>query len=152
MRLRIPSARPQRRVDRLWEHTCFEAFISATESSAYREFNFSPSGEWATYAFQSYRVAAPLEDHTPSPNMTVHIDRGSLTLDANVSQDLLTTISRPAPLRLGLCAVIEEESGRLTYWALRHPAGKPDFHDTHGFVLELEPPAMDRIECPVDRR
>jgi hypothetical protein len=37
---------------------------------------------------------------------------------------------------LGLTAVVEEENGRLSYWALKHPPGKPDFHSPEGFVLE----------------
>jgi hypothetical protein len=152
MRVRIPSARPPRRTDRLWEHTCFEAFISVKGRSAYREFNFSPSGEWAAYAFPSYRQTAPLENNTFQPDITVHMGGGSLTLDVNVSQHLLPEILRQALLRLGLCAVIEEEPRRLTYWALRHPPGKPDFHHAHGFMLELEPPARSAGERHGNRR
>jgi hypothetical protein len=40
-------------------------------------------------------------------------------------------------LRLGLTAVVEDHSGRMSYWALRHPAEKPDFHDAGGFVARL---------------
>jgi hypothetical protein len=38
--------------------------------------------------------------------------------------------------------VLEEDggalSGALSYWALRHPPGKPDFHHPAGFALELD--------------
>ena len=34
-----------------------------------------------------------------------------------------------APLSLALSAVVEDLGGALAYWALEHPAGKPDFHD-----------------------
>ena len=44
------------------------------------------------------------------------------------------------PLRLGLSAVIEDDSGKLSYWALKHPSGKPDFHHPDTFVLEIAPP------------
>src|SRR5256885_16422013 len=50
--LRIPSARAG---GNLWQHTCFEIFISRAGMDAYYEFNFSPSGEWAAYAFHRYR-------------------------------------------------------------------------------------------------
>jgi hypothetical protein len=40
-------------------------------------------------------------------------------------------------LRLALAAVSEAAGGRLTYWALQHPPGEPDFHHPDGFVLEL---------------
>ena len=41
-------------------------------------------------------------------------------------------------LRLGAAAVLEDDNGRLSYWALCHPPGKPDFHHPDGFVLELD--------------
>ncbi|MGD2056793.1 MAG: hypothetical protein PVJ15_08295, partial [Gammaproteobacteria bacterium] len=53
--LRIPEWLAPRRADHLWRHTCFEAFVMAGAGPGYREFNFSPSGEWAAYAFQGYR-------------------------------------------------------------------------------------------------
>ena len=45
------------------------------------------------------------------------------------------------PLRLALSAVVEADDGTLSYWALRHPPGRPDFHHADGFVLRLEGPA-----------
>jgi hypothetical protein len=39
--------------------------------------------------------------------------------------------------QLGLSAVIEEKIARKTYWALRHPPGRPDFHHSDGFALEI---------------
>jgi hypothetical protein len=48
------------------------------------------------------------------------------------------TALRGAPrLLLGLSAVVEEENGTLSYWALKHPRDKPDFHCPDGFVFEL---------------
>jgi hypothetical protein len=41
------------------------------------------------------------------------------------------------PLRLGLSAVIEENDGTISYWALKHLPGKPDFHHPDSFALEL---------------
>ncbi len=46
-------------------------------------------------------------------------------------------------LRLGLSAVVEANDGTLSYWALRHPPGRPDFHHPDGCVLRLEPPDAD---------
>jgi hypothetical protein len=39
--------------------------------------------------------------------------------------------------RFGLAAVIEETSGRRSFWALAHPPGKPDFHHADCFTLEV---------------
>ena len=44
----------------------------------------------------------------------------------------------PAGLRLGLAAIIEDKARVLSYWALKHPAEKPDFHHADGFVVELD--------------
>jgi hypothetical protein len=39
-------------------------------------------------------------------------------------------------------AIIEEEDGTKSYWALAHPReGPPDFHHPSCFVLELPPPS-----------
>ena len=59
--LRIPEHQPSRRVHGLWRHTCCEAFVMAEEGPEYREFNFSPSSEWAAYAFRGYREGGELE-------------------------------------------------------------------------------------------
>ena len=105
-RLRIPRRRKPRFADGLWRHTCFEVFVARKGSRSYREYNYSPSGEWAAYEFSSYRR------------------RGAAKIAGG-------------PLRIGLCAVIEEKSGALSYWALRHPPGRPDFHHRRAFALEL---------------
>ena len=127
-RLRIPPARPARRGERLWQHTCCELFASSTDAPAYREFNFSPSGEWAAYGFGGYREGArPLDC---AVEIQVQQAAGRLELAASIPFG-------PDKARLGLCAVVEEEGGALSYWALRHAPGKPDFHDPVAFALEL---------------
>ena len=47
-------------------------------------------------------------------------------------------------------AVVEETDGRLSYWALTHPAERPDFHHRDGFVLVLEGPDVDSAFAPSD--
>ena len=44
-------------------------------------------------------------------------------------------------LRMGLSAVIEEEGGVFSYWALAHPPGAPDFHHAACFAARLPAPA-----------
>jgi hypothetical protein len=112
----------------LWQHTCCEAFVARPGSPAYHEFNFSPSGDWAAYAFTDYRQGGPVD--APDPGIDVRTLPEMLELKASIA---------PAPgrLLLALAAVIEERDGALTYWALRHASGKPDFHHRAAFVLEL---------------
>lgn len=120
------------RRDELWRHTCFELFIAGSSgggsSSGYREFNFAPDRRWAAYTFSGYRKGmAPLP--TPAPWLTVKLDSPGL------SAQLAGAALPPRPWRIGLSAVIETATG-LSYWALRHPPGPPDFHHPDNFALE----------------
>jgi hypothetical protein len=133
--LRIPPLRPPCKADRLWQHTCFEAFVSIKGEAEYYEFNFAPSGEWAVYSFQRYRDGIPFEDDKLVPKIAVRREADQLDLDATI---LLETPPN-AWLRLALCAVVEDQSGKLSYWALSHPPGRPDFHHPDCFALDLEP-------------
>jgi hypothetical protein len=128
---------------RLWEHTCFEAFVAAQGRPGYHEFNFAPSCEWAIFAFRGYRDGAIVTDEMMRPRIAVTSDRCSLALSAVISLDQLSDFHPRAVLNLGLSAVIEANDGK-SYWALRHPAGTPDFHAMEGFALVLEPPASAR--------
>jgi hypothetical protein len=135
--LYVPPAATPARQDGLWRHTCFEAFLALPGSPAYREFNFSPSGEWAAYSFTGYRsgmaqLAAPAVPEA-------HWQRGEreLRLDVVLGADWLPDGIGQGALRLALAAVIEERSGTMSHWALRHPPGQPDFHHRDGFVLDL---------------
>lgn len=127
-RLRIPPPCGPAPGERLWEHLCCEVFVAGAGAGAYREFNFSPSGEWSAYAFRGYREGTPLG--VPDPGIAVRTDGQALELCASVEVE-------PAKLRVALCVVIEELDGALSYWALAHPAPRPDFHHPDGFALEI---------------
>jgi hypothetical protein len=110
---------------------------------SYHEFNFAPSGEWCVYALSSYRNGGPVADEIMRPHIALRCNHSRLELDAIVRLDALSAIHPRAVLRVGLSAVIEASDGTLSYWALRHPADKPDFHDADGFALLLEPPVPE---------
>ena len=138
-RIRVPPPGVPRFATQLWQHTCFEAFIAVEGQPAYHEFNFAPSGQWAVYAFSGYRNGGPLTNEKLRPQITVRSIDSRLELDALIQLDFLSAIRRRASLRVGLSAIIEAHDG-LSYWALRHPGNKPDFHDADGFALLLEGP------------
>src|SRR5687768_9062629 len=52
----LPSPQRPERADDLWKSTCFEVFARTKGSEGYVELNFSPSFQWAAYAFSSYRT------------------------------------------------------------------------------------------------
>lgn len=135
--LRIPAPRSAGPKDGLWTHTCFELFVGGANSARYREFNFSPSGEWAAYDFSGYRerdigqaLAADLEP--PRTATTAGVEW--LEVEAFVPARRLPPIASGS-LRIGLTAVVETVDGALSYWALHHPGPRPDFHGRDGFVL-----------------
>jgi hypothetical protein len=129
-RLRIPPPRPPRIAERLWQRTCCELFLAREGVPGYHEFNFSPSGEWAAYGFQRYREGALLAE--TSAEIVLRRAPGRLELSASVP------FGGKGKLSIGLSAVVEDESGALSYWALRHAPGKPDFHHPDAFALKLE--------------
>lgn len=129
-RVRWPRPAEGARTDDLWRHTCFEAFVQS--DAGYREFNASTSGHWASYRFDGYREGMrPASEEVRVVNME---GRG-VYLDLGVLIDL-----PPNPGRVGLSAVIEDIDGGISYWALAHPPGKPDFHHPDSFALTLPPP------------
>ena len=138
--LRIPHAtdRPGP-ADGLWRHTCLEAFVAVDGDSAYREFNFAPSGQWAIYSFASERVRTPSEvDVAIQPSIQIHSDSEQLTLTAKLPWTTLPPRGRT--LWIALSAVIEDANGQLSYWALQHPCEQPDFHHPAGRALRLALP------------
>ncbi|MEA3035029.1 MAG: hypothetical protein QOH04_788 [Sphingomonadales bacterium] len=129
-RLVLPPAQKPYRADGLWQTTCFELFLR-DEGESYREFNFSPSGQWAAYRFRAYREGRePLGVDSP-PLIRSSPEQFGLLLSVFVGVDI------QANARLGLSAVIEETGGRKSYWALSHPGGEPDFHHRDCFAFEL---------------
>jgi hypothetical protein len=135
-RVRVPAAQqvPAARSDGLWKHTCFEAFIVDPALPGYHELNFAPSREWAAYRFSDYREGMSPADVTSPPLIDVRRFDDRLELDATLQ---LASLQAARSLKLALTAVVEDDGGNLSYWALRHAPGKPDFHHPNGFVLEL---------------
>lgn len=128
--VRWPEAVEPDRADGLWRHTCFEVF--APTDGGYREFNLSPSRAWASYRFEGYRSGMALADERAQV----------VDLEATEAWTTLEALVEPPPgsVRIGLSAVIEDVDGNLSYWALAHPPGKPDFHHPDSFALILPPP------------
>jgi len=132
----LPPAAPAVRTDGLWRRTCFEAFVQVAGSEAYWELNLAPGGAWAAYRFDGYRqgmAAAPV----PSLAIAAAAAPGGFELSAQID---LSALPQAAAWRVGISAVIEATGQRglcLSYWALAHPPGDPDFHAAAGFVMDL---------------
>jgi hypothetical protein len=131
----LPSRAAPVRADELWRHTCFEAFVRTAPGEGYIEFNFAPSTQWAAYRFAGYRSGMTKLEGIDAPRIE--------SWASGEAYQLRTSLAPVAPAhrawRVALAAVIEQEGGRKSYWALAHPPGRPDFHHEVGFVLELPP-------------
>ena len=124
----LPPYPGKGRADDLWRTTCFELFLGGN-GPAYLEFNFSPSGKWASYFFPAYREGRIEPELSEQPD--IRTDQGQ---EIFVLTAFLPTRDVAGIGRVGVSAVIEEAGGRLSYWALDHGDGKPDFHDPACFV------------------
>lgn len=122
-----PAQAPPARTDELWMHSCFEAFVRPAGQSSYVELNLSPSGRWASYAFDGHRDG--MRDAAVVPHLTWQ----SPTLTA--SADLADMAG--ADWLIGLTMVVEATDGSKSFWALKHRAGPPDFHDAACFTALL---------------
>ena len=119
------------RADELWRTTCFEAFLRPLGEEAYQEWNFAPSGKWASYQFSAYRENMEPAEVGSDPYIRLEDNFTWWALGA--------TIAIPADTNweLGLSAVLEEKDGTKSYWALAHPTEKPDFHAPGCFAAHL---------------
>jgi hypothetical protein len=133
-----PAPQPRQRADGLWRHTCFEAFLQAP-GGEYWEYNLSPSGAWAAYGFTRYRTDMQPLSQDLSPGIVCESGAHSFQLSATLDLRWLAARHPLAALRLGLSAVIEDGARGLSYFALKHPAEKPDFHHADSFVASLAP-------------
>ncbi len=136
----VPPLGPVGRGDRLWEHTCVEAFVAAEDAPGYVELNVSPARAWALYAFDAYRAGARPAAPALVPAIVVRRDADALAIEARVALVELSAVYAMAALRVGLAVVVEAVDGRRSYWALRHPSAQPDFHHPDGCTLRLAPP------------
>jgi hypothetical protein len=138
-RVRLPATLAPARADALWRHTCFEAFVRASQPSGYWEFNLSPSLEWAAYRFNAYREGMAAELAFADLHIETQCDDSEFRLSAILDLYSITALRASEDWRLALSAVIEDQNGDKSYWALAHPQGKPDFHHPDSFALYLPP-------------
>jgi hypothetical protein len=137
--LPVPSGAAPVRADGLWRHTCFELFLAAEGAIPYWEVNLAPNGDWNLYRLAAYRQGlTPVPDREVLPfTVTRLAGRLEVTLDLFLPLEL-SQACRQNPLRVGVSAVMEQQSGGLSYWALAHGGAEADFHRREDFVLRLE--------------
>jgi hypothetical protein len=136
--LLLPAFGRERR-DNLWQGCCFELFVKP-ESRGYVEFNFAPLEAWNAYSFLDWRMGRRAYQPDVEPRIVDSRTDGRkedfpqrFELDVVLSPD----IALFAPATASLTAVLEEDGGTKSYWALAHPPGEPNFHHPDCFAARL---------------
>lgn len=132
----IPAFAGRGRAEELWRTTCFELFARPEGGEAYVEFNLSPSDRWNAFDFSSYREGMRDRPLSPEPVCTMRQGSSFAIFDGAIPRTAIPIGSSA----INLAAVLEEEGGTISYWALAHPADKPDFHDPACFTGTLAAP------------
>ncbi len=127
----VPPFRGKGRADELWRKTCFELFLYDGDGR-YREYNFSPCQQWAAYEFSGYRHRTGNFEPGLFPEVVSETGSTIYMLTTFIARSDLVGAQRGA-----LSVVLEEERGRMSYWAMRHGGLAPDFHDPACFGLAL---------------
>jgi hypothetical protein len=128
-------AEERRRLDDLWQGTCFEAFLAVAGSQPYWEINLAPTGDWNVYHLSGYRQN--LEPELAFETFPFTSQRTTSTFQLDACVDLDPIGPGREGLEVALAAMIKHRSGALSHWALAHPAVKADFHHRGGFALRL---------------
>jgi len=135
--LELPFAHATpRRLDGLWQATCFEAFLAVPGEEAYREFNVALEGHWAAYRFAAPRQGMCLESAVDHLSAKHHRVAGHLGLRVAIDLDRLG-LDPARGLELGLSTILRRLDGQREFWALAHAGDAPDFHRRDGFLLTL---------------
>jgi hypothetical protein len=132
----VPTFAGKGRTDDLWQTTCFELYLKPLRGEAYCEFNLSPSERWNAYDFDGYRGGMRERPFPHEPECTIRQGSTFAIFDAAIPVAGLPS----EDCAMGLSAILEEQGGVKSYWALTHGEGKPDFHAPACFALALPAP------------
>ncbi len=133
----VPPFAGRGRADELWQTTCFELFLKPAGGVSYVEFNLSPSERWNAYDFEAYRWGMAERPFPREPECTLRCGSHFAIFDAAIP----VTGLPETDCTMGLSAVIEEQGGVKSFWALAHPEAEPDFHAPACFAAVLPAPA-----------
>lgn len=135
----LPPLTAPDRTDGLWTTTCFEAFLKRPGQDTYVELNISPSGRWASYAFDGYRQGMRVAQGIVMERFDLQAADSTIRVCATfeLSDAVLDGADE---LLAGFSAVIEGIDRSVSHWALAHPEGAPDFHSGDCFAAVLKAP------------
>ena len=126
------------RVDGLWCHTCFEAFMRFEDSEAYYELNASPTDDWNLYSSSGYHQDRIADDRINYIFQESHFSEGIYRKVIHVDfANIFPADLNKLDLHMGITAVLEDRNQNLSYWAHTHCDTRPNFHMLESFSLQL---------------
>ncbi len=129
-----PKQEQASRQDELWKTTVFELFLADADKKAYYEFNFSPSWDWAAYAFENEREGMrTLTEVKQNPLNKILRKEKELQFAGNID---LKKLEIENSLEVSATAILDW-GNQLEYWATAHTADQPDFHKRDSFVIQV---------------
>ncbi len=134
--MKVPGLQGERagRFNELWFRTCCELFLrDPLHPGPYLEFNFSPAGDWASYAFDG--TLRGMRSHRwPG---TIQAPKITQAADDRSGYRLLVEVAIPR-VAIGACTewyptVVLETMAGISLWAIWHPVDRPHFHHPDNF-------------------
>ena len=126
-KLVVPRFAGKGRADELWKTTCFELFLREPARGRYRR--AQPLALRALGGLRLHRLSRGHERPPDAARAELHRCVSGRRWRSSMRR-CRSPRCPPLPWQVGLNAVLEEQGGRLSYWAIAHPPGKPDFHDS----------------------
>ncbi len=123
---------PTRRMG-LWETTCFEYFFGIPGQDNYWEVNLSTSGDWNVFQLDKYRSG--LREELAIEALSVSVNRSVFSLETQFDLSLLGL--EDSELELSVTAVMADQLGQISYWAVCHAGVEADFHLRDSFVMQM---------------
>lgn len=128
--IRWPTPKSNERAYELWKHTCFELFLKEPKSQDYIELNFSPSGQWDCYIFDSYRSPQPPKRYSECQVKFLKQELGIIEVEVKLEE--------MPTLLIGNATAVITDSTQTNYFAYQHAKDKADFHDQSALVIEFD--------------
>jgi len=122
------STNPIKRLDNLWQNTCFEAFFKFKGLTKYIELNLSPFAAYNAYLFDNYRLGMR-EYELTTPRFYIEEKKESYFFMAEIADFKIEQFSE-----LSLATILRLKSGETSHWATKHASQKPDFHLQDSFI------------------
>lgn len=120
------------RKNELWTSGCFEIFVSNNyNDNSYTEYNFGFCTNWECFEFSDYRQNQVRPQINFSPKIICETENGNFIQIVKLQKDIISGNN------FSLTCAIKLKDGSFLYFANKHCAKNPDFHQKSARCLKL---------------